>query len=171
VIHNWRALQDVYGRTPLHVAASCGAVRTCDGIVSASTSGINMVDMFGQTALDAANNNKKQPAVKSLILTNGGLPGNDPSIRKEHEDVRVFAERQHHALKQGRTLKVLEELPEFKLRLEIACVEGAFQKFMEVCSESCIHQFQTVRKEGRTECHAMLCGTLNLLPDFWAAPL
>jgi hypothetical protein len=124
------------------VAASCGAVRTCDGIVSASTSGINMVDMFGNTALDAANNNKKQPAVKSLILTCGGLPGDDPRIQKEHDDIREFAERQHHALKQRQTLKVLEELPEFKLRLEIACVEGAFQKFMEVCSQRVKRQLQ-----------------------------
>jgi hypothetical protein len=93
-----------------------------------------MVDMFGQTALDAARYSNKQPAVTSLILTNGGLPGNDPSIQKEHEDVREFAERQHLVLKQRRTLKVLEELPELKLRLEIACVEAAFQKFMEVCS-------------------------------------
>jgi hypothetical protein len=119
------------------VAASVGALRTCDGIVTASTSGINMVDIFGTTALDNAQSNKKQPAVASLILTQGGLPGNDPRLQKEHETVREFADRQHQAFEQRRALRVLEELPEFKLRHSLACVETALQKFMEVSPEDC----------------------------------
>jgi hypothetical protein len=126
-----------------------------------------MVDMFGNTALDAANNNKKQPAVKSLILTCGGLPGDDPRIQKEHEDVREFAERQQHALKQRRTLKVLEELPEFKLRLSIACVEAAFQKFMEVRSQRVKRQhFSEAIEYNHKVCHTetnlqTMCCPLN----------
>jgi hypothetical protein len=132
-VHICQALQDPYGRTPLHVAASSGSVRTCDGIVRATTTGINMVDVFGTTALDNGRNNTQEPAVYSLILSKGGLPGDDPRCEKEHEVVKEFAERQRLAYQEQRILKVLKELPEFKLRISLANVEAAFQKFMEVC--------------------------------------
>jgi hypothetical protein len=120
------------------VAASVGAVRTCDGIVAASTSGINMVDMFGNTALDTARN-KKQAAVEAIILAQGGLPGDDPRLQKEHEAVREFMERKRQQAKERRKQRVLEELPEFKLRCTLACVEAALQQFIKVCSERLFH--------------------------------
>lgn len=124
--------QDPYGRTPLHIAASVGAVRTCDGIVTATTSGINRTDVFGTTALDNARS-KNQAAVEAIILAKGGLSGDDPRIQKEHEAAREFVENNMKRDREKRKEAILETLPEFKTRHKLACVEAALQKFMEVC--------------------------------------
>jgi ankyrin repeat protein len=79
-------VQDPYGRTPLHVAATNGALRTCDGMVSTNTHGINCVDVFGTTALDNARS-RGHSAVEALILAKGGLPSSDPRIAAEHDKV------------------------------------------------------------------------------------
>jgi hypothetical protein len=129
--YNWQMLQDPFGRTPLHVAASVGAVRTCDAIVTADTSGINMVDIFGTTALDNARS-KKQAAVEAIVLAQGGLPGDDPRVEKEHKAVREYVERKHAVDRQQRRQRVLKELPEFQIRLNLSCVDASLQKFMEV---------------------------------------
>lgn len=114
------------------MAATVGAVRTCDGIVTASTHGINRTDVFGTTALDSARS-KNQAAVEAIILAKGGLPGDDPMVQKEHEDVREFSETNARAQRKLRKRKILEQLPEYKLRVKLACVEGALRNFMEVC--------------------------------------
>ena len=113
------------------MAATVGAVRTCDGIVTASTHGINRTDVFGTTALDNARS-KNQAAVEAIILAKGGLPGDDPRVQKEHEDVREFSETNARAQRNLRKRRILEQLPEYKLRVKLACVEGALQNFMEV---------------------------------------
>ena len=109
-------------------------MRTCDGIVAASTHGINRTDVFGTTALDSARS-KKQAAVEAIILAKGGLSGDDPSLQNEHEEVREFVESNAKSLMSQRRRKVTEELPEFKLRVTVRCVAAALQNFMEVRAE------------------------------------
>lgn len=124
-------MQNNYGRTPLHVAATCGAVRTCDGIVEATTEGINRTDIFGTTALDNARA-KKQDAVEAIILAKGGLPGDDPSLQSEKDALRDFVEKVRIADQKVRKMRVLEELPEYKIRLQAASVQLALKTFVEV---------------------------------------
>lgn len=126
-------LQNPFGRTPLHVAATWGCVRTCDGIVEASIDGINRVDIFGQTALDCARAKRKDAAV-AIILSKGGKSGDDPSLEEEHEDTRIFLERSATDQEGMRRLRVSQELPEFKAHVTIRAVQAALKEFMEVCS-------------------------------------
>lgn len=124
-------MQDSYGRTSLHVAATWGCVRTCDGIVEASREGINRVDIFGQTALDCARE-KKQDATVAIILSKGGLSGNHPSLQHEHEDTLTFFANNRIDEKNKRKQRVLQQLPEFKTRVTISAIQAALQSFMEV---------------------------------------
>lgn len=131
-------VQNPYGRTPLHIAASVGAVRTCDGIVAATTAGVNRTDMFGTTALDNARS-KGQAAVEAIIIARGGLSGDDPRVQKEHEDVREFIETNNKHEMVRRKTRILDGLPEAKLRHTLLCVVSALQNFMEVCSSTANH--------------------------------
>jgi ankyrin repeat protein len=77
-------LQDIHGRTPLHVAASSGATHTTVSIVHRQPSAAAAVDVHGDTPLDNAVNAGDDAAV--AILRRAGAPrGSDEGMCATHE--------------------------------------------------------------------------------------
>lgn len=124
-------VQDERGRTPVHVAASCGCLETCALIVRECKGNLNVVDVFGNTALDDALMVGER-AIAALLESNGALRGGDPALEGQHARTLAWAAEQEGVRRAARRQEILESLPESRLVDAADIVNDALDRFVVV---------------------------------------
>jgi ankyrin repeat protein len=124
-------MQDAYGRTPLHIAASTGSLRCVDSIVQCQPSTVHAIDVWGNTPLDNAIR-KDDTAAIAVLKRTGGLPGSHPDMQAKHAKVVEALKVQKAKLDRARISQALLNLPEEQIAKQLAAVVVAFQKFVQV---------------------------------------
>jgi hypothetical protein len=134
------------GRTPLHVAVSCGCLETCALVVRTCKDNLNSVDIFGQTALDNAIM-VGEKAIAALLESNGGLRGDHAQLAPLHQLTLERVQREEQQHRQQRRMDIQQSLPERQV------VEATSQQCSRVvcsgatpCCASCNMSWPTVAK-------------------------
>lgn len=124
-------MQDSFGRTALHVAATCGAVETVSVMRKFEACDINPVDSFGHTPLDNAHM-KNQRAIAALLEEAGALPGSDPSLAARAEEVREWMQTSEAERRTKRMEEVMASLPEEQAVQASTTAVQAQKQFVQV---------------------------------------
>jgi ankyrin repeat protein len=133
---DYQQLQDSYGRTALHVAATCGSVEVVSMMCKFDACNLNPVDGFGYTRLDNARM-KNQRAAAALLEEYGALPGSDPSLASAAEEVASWIHALDEERRTNRMREVLQSLPEEKAVRNSAAVVCLQKTFVQVGSLYC----------------------------------
>lgn len=126
-----RCVQDHFGRTPLHVAATCGSLRSVDCIVANSAESVNVLDMHMSSPLDNARAQRHQ-AVEALLLDCGAVSGLHPSLSEERRKVQEWQKGERARVRDTARRKALEGLPETRHCHEMMAVESVVLAFVQV---------------------------------------
>lgn len=124
-------MQDPYGRTPLHVAATVGSLRTVDSIVSHEPNSANVIDIFGCTPLDNAIQKGNQ-AVVAVLESAGALCGDNAAMRQAHRKIIRWAASVRQCADANQVSIALSRMPEKELEQRAADVAVALRKFVQL---------------------------------------
>ena len=124
-------LQDPYGRTPLHTAITCRALRTADALLHKQPELAHSVDVFGNSPLDNAIIQNYEVGI-ALIKRVGGLSGSDPKMAKVAQTTLAWQRTQREQREAKVLAHAMHQLPEYVLLEDLSAVEAALHNFVEV---------------------------------------
>jgi ankyrin repeat protein len=124
-------LQDPEGRTPLHVAASRGALEATAAICRACAPFVSPVDAYGHTPLDNARQ-RGNDAIVALLLVNRAKSGSDSSLHAHHGAVCEWVANNRCQKLERRKMSVMSSLPERKMAQCAQAVNKALREFAQV---------------------------------------
>lgn len=125
-------LQDPYGRTALHVAATSNALEVVSMMCKVKSIDINPVDGYGCTPLDNARMTRSAP-IAALLERAGAKPGRDESLVSKAQEVKEWVGRNARSQQQLHLDTVQTKFPEQEQAAHAATAVQHQTEFVHVC--------------------------------------